>query len=102
MVTDHCRLLATVKARWPYAVQLLNGERHCAFGEWENVMGNRFKVGDHVTWNSEAGHVSGRIIKIHSSDVDYKGTRITPLGTSLNTKSRAIKLTISPCTKDRP
>ena len=36
-------------------------------------MGNRFKVGDHVTWNSEAGKVSGRIIKVHSKDVDYKG-----------------------------
>ena len=22
-----------------------------------------FKVGDHVTWNSEAGHVSGRILR---------------------------------------
>ncbi len=32
-----------------------------------------FKVGDHVRWNSEAGHVSGRIIKIHTSDFDYKG-----------------------------
>ena len=36
-------------------------------------MGKRFKIGDHVTWNSEAGHVSGTIIKIHSKDVDYKG-----------------------------
>jgi hypothetical protein len=32
-----------------------------------------FKKGDHVTWNSEAGHVSGTIIKVHTSDVDYKG-----------------------------
>jgi hypothetical protein len=32
-----------------------------------------FKVGDHVSWNSEAGHVSGRIIKVHTRDVDYKG-----------------------------
>jgi len=38
-----------------------------------NEMGKRFKVGDHVTWNSEAGHVSGRIIKVHSKNVDYKG-----------------------------
>jgi hypothetical protein len=28
-------------------------------------MTKRFNVGDHVTWNSEAGHVSGRIIKVH-------------------------------------
>jgi hypothetical protein len=32
-----------------------------------------FKVGDHVTWNSEAGHVSGRIVKVHKRDVSYKG-----------------------------
>jgi hypothetical protein len=36
-------------------------------------MDKRFKVGDHVTWNSEAGYVSGRIIKVHIKDVDYKG-----------------------------
>lgn len=36
-------------------------------------MSHRFKVGDHVTWNSEAGHVSGRIIEVHTSDFDYKG-----------------------------
>jgi hypothetical protein len=32
-----------------------------------------FQVGDHVTWNSEAGHVSGRIMKIHTKNVNYKG-----------------------------
>jgi hypothetical protein len=32
-----------------------------------------FKVGDHVKWNSEAGIVSGKIIKVHTSDFDYKG-----------------------------
>jgi hypothetical protein len=37
------------------------------------AMTRRFRVGDHVTWNSEAGHVSGTIIKVHTSDVDYKG-----------------------------
>jgi len=36
-------------------------------------MTTEFKVGDHVSWNSEAGHVSGRIIKVHTSDFDYKG-----------------------------
>jgi hypothetical protein len=34
---------------------------------------SEFKVGDHVTWNSEAGHVSGKIIKVHTRDVLYKG-----------------------------
>ena len=36
-------------------------------------MKRTFRVGDHVVWNSEAGHVSGRIIKVHTKDVDYKG-----------------------------
>ncbi|MGH8233985.1 MAG: DUF2945 domain-containing protein [Rhodanobacteraceae bacterium] len=33
----------------------------------------RYKVGDHVTWNSEAGRVSGTIVKVHTKDFDYKG-----------------------------
>jgi hypothetical protein len=37
------------------------------------MMSGRLKVGDRVTWNSEAGHVSGRIIKIHKHDTHYKG-----------------------------
>lgn len=37
------------------------------------MTGKRFKIKDHVTWNSEAGHVSGKIIKVHTKDVDYKG-----------------------------
>jgi Hypervirulence associated proteins TUDOR domain len=36
-------------------------------------MTGKFKVGDHVTWNSEAGQVSGRIVRVHKSDVNYKG-----------------------------
>ncbi len=36
-------------------------------------MSTEFKVGDHVRWNSEAGHVSGTIIRIHTKNVDYKG-----------------------------
>ena len=36
-------------------------------------MKQKFKVGDNVTWNSEAGHVSGTIIKIHTADFNYKG-----------------------------
>ena len=36
-------------------------------------MKRTFKVGDHVTWNSGAGRVSGTIIKVHTKDVDYKG-----------------------------
>jgi hypothetical protein len=36
-------------------------------------MAHQFKVGDHVTWNSEAGHVSGKVIKVHTKNVDYHG-----------------------------
>ncbi|KFL27262.1 hypothetical protein JP74_08825 [Devosia sp. 17-2-E-8] len=36
-------------------------------------MASRFKIGDHVSWNSEAGRVSGAIIAIHTRDFDYKG-----------------------------
>jgi len=36
-------------------------------------MREKFKVGDHVRWDSEAGWVSGRIIRIHTRDTQYKG-----------------------------
>ncbi len=36
-------------------------------------MTEQFKVRDRVGWNSEAGHVSGTIIRIHVRDFDYKG-----------------------------
>ena len=36
-------------------------------------MTTRFKIGDHVSWNSEAGRVSGAIIAVHTRDFDYKG-----------------------------
>lgn len=32
-----------------------------------------FKVGDHVSWNSEAGRVSGTVITVRASDFTYKG-----------------------------
>jgi len=34
-----------------------------------------YAVGDHVRWNSEAGHVTGRIVRVHHADFDYKGHR---------------------------
>ena len=36
-------------------------------------MAKQFNVGGHVSWNSEAGRVSGRIVKVHAKDVDWKG-----------------------------
>ena len=37
------------------------------------LMETKFKISDKVSWNSEAGRVSGTIIKIHTKDFDYKG-----------------------------
>ena len=36
-------------------------------------MEKKFEVRDKVSWNSEAGRVSGTITKIHTKDFDYKG-----------------------------
>jgi len=36
-------------------------------------MTHKFKVGDHVCWNSEAGHVSGKVVHVHTKDTQYKG-----------------------------
>ncbi len=36
-------------------------------------MTTKYKVGDHVGWNSEAGKVSGVIRKIHVKDFQWKG-----------------------------
>jgi Hypervirulence associated proteins TUDOR domain len=39
----------------------------------DGAMTKTFKVGDHVSWNSEAGRVRGKIVKVHRRDVNYKG-----------------------------
>jgi hypothetical protein len=36
-------------------------------------MARTFKVGDHVSWNSEAERVRGKIVKVHRRNVNYKG-----------------------------
>jgi hypothetical protein len=36
-------------------------------------MKHQFNIGDHVKWNSEFGYISGKIIKIHTQDVIFKG-----------------------------
>ncbi len=36
-------------------------------------MAQRFKIGDRVSWNSEAGRVRGEIVRVHRKDVNYKG-----------------------------
>jgi hypothetical protein len=50
---------------------------------------NTFKVGDHVSWNSKAGRVSGRIVRVHTKNIDHRATPTTPARTTRNTRSRA-------------
>jgi hypothetical protein len=33
----------------------------------------RFKRGDHVSWNSEAGRVRGRIARVVTAEIQFKG-----------------------------
>lgn len=33
----------------------------------------RYKRGDHVSWNSEAGRVRGRITRVVTSEIEFKG-----------------------------
>lgn len=33
----------------------------------------RFKRGDHVSWNSEAGRVRGRIVRVVTANIQFKG-----------------------------
>jgi Hypervirulence associated proteins TUDOR domain len=39
---------------------------------YETIMQKNLKIGDHVSWNSEAGRVTGTIVKVHTKDFDYK------------------------------
>lgn len=36
-------------------------------------MRNNFKIGDHVSWNLEAGPVNGTITRVYTRDFDVKG-----------------------------
>ena len=36
-------------------------------------MPKHFRIGQHVAWNSEAGRVSGLIVRVHRKNVSYKG-----------------------------
>ncbi|MBO0716594.1 MAG: DUF2945 domain-containing protein [Rhizobiales bacterium] len=36
-------------------------------------MAQRFKTGDRVSWNSEAGRLRGKIVRVHTKNVNYKG-----------------------------
>jgi hypothetical protein len=39
----------------------------------QNVKPHRFAIGDHVTWNSEAGWVTGVVIAVHDQDFPVHG-----------------------------
>ena len=36
-------------------------------------MSPRFKVGDAVRWNSEAGWIEGRITRVHTREIEFRG-----------------------------
>jgi hypothetical protein len=36
-------------------------------------MAQRFRIGDRVSWNSEAGRVRGKVVRVHTKNVNYKG-----------------------------
>jgi hypothetical protein len=36
-------------------------------------MKDKFTIGDHVSWNSEAGRVSGTIVRVHTRHFDVNG-----------------------------
>ena len=36
-------------------------------------MEKKYAVGDHVSWNSEAGRVRGTITKVHKQEFKWKG-----------------------------
>lgn len=37
------------------------------------LMTDQFEVGDHVSWNSEAGRVSGTIVNVHTRNFQVHG-----------------------------
>ncbi len=37
------------------------------------AMADHFKTGDRVSWNSEAGRVSGTVVRVHRRDFDVNG-----------------------------
>jgi hypothetical protein len=59
----------------------------------------RFKIGDHVTWNSEAGRVSGRVVRVHNKDVNYKGYTHHASKDEPQYEIKSVKPTISPSIK---
>ena len=38
-------------------------------------MKHDFKIGDHVRWNSDVGHVTGKVTKVHVKDCEFMGRK---------------------------
>jgi hypothetical protein len=65
---------------FPGLVEQVYSKRHLSWrllllcrADQDRAMGKTFKIGDHVSWNSEAGRVRGKIVKVDVRDVNYKG-----------------------------
>jgi len=61
----------------------------------------RFRIDDHVSWNTDAGRVSGRIVEVHASDSTTQ-TTTTPHPTTRSTRSSAIAANTSPAWRHGP
>lgn len=60
--------------------KILQALSHNAFllntGALQTMTSKHFKIGDHVSWSSEAGHVSGTISKVVTSEIEFKGYKV--------------------------
>ena len=64
-------------------------------------MSHKYKVGDHVSWNSEAGRVSGHITRVHTADTEFMGRTRHASRMPRNTRSRATRPIMWRCIKSR-
>jgi len=63
-------------------------------------IGGKLEVGDHVSWNSEPGRISGRIIRVHTKNISYKDyTHITRARMIRSAKSKVTRQIMSRYTK---
>jgi Hypervirulence associated proteins TUDOR domain len=62
-------------------------------------MTKRFTLHDRVSWNSEAGRVSGKIVKVHTKDVNYKGYVHHASKDEPQYEIKATRPTTLPCTR---
>ena len=64
-------------------------------------MAEEFKVGDRVSWNSEAGHVSGTIIRVQSTTSITRATLTEPPPNSPQYEIKSSKTNMWPLTRAR-